>query len=107
MRVVPVFKCIEHTLPNGTKVNLYPINVLAEELGRTSQCIRQWEVAGILPPPIFKKGDLRLYTREQIDIISECACKAKLQKGRSIAKTSFSKNCHAKLAELNKKYVSK
>lgn len=43
-----------YTLKNGEKIKLYPINVLANELGRTSQTIRKWEVAGILPKPIFK-----------------------------------------------------
>ena len=42
-----------YTLKNGEKIKLYPINVLANELGRTSQTIRKWEVAGILPKPHF------------------------------------------------------
>lgn len=41
-------------LKNGVVVTLYPISTLAEELGRTSQTIRKWEVAGVLPRPIFK-----------------------------------------------------
>ena len=104
---MPVFNCKKYKLPNGDEVNLYPINVLAEELGRTPQCIRQWEIAGILPKPLFRINGIRLYTREQIDTIYSCACKAKLRKGKSIASTNFSELCHTELAKLTEKYLSK
>ena len=41
-------------LPNGKKVELFPVGVLATAVGRTSQAIRKWEVAGIIPPSFFK-----------------------------------------------------
>ena len=104
---MPVFHSKKYKLPNGEEVTLYPINVLAEELGRTPQCIRQWEISGILPKPLFRINGIRLYTKEQIDIIYDCACRAKLRKGKCIAKTSFSEMCHTELAKLAEKYISK
>lgn len=95
-------------LPNGEIVTLYYIGKLAEELGRTSQTVRKWEVSGILPKPIFKdKQGKRMYSEEQIDTIVQCAMECKLRQGYCVANTSFPKRVHEALATLNSKYISK
>ena len=95
-------------LPNGKKVELFPVGVLATAVGRTSQAIRKWEVAGIIPPSFFKdKSGKRLYTQEQIDIISGCAERAHISQGKSISRTSFKKWVHEDMEKLRKKYVRK
>lgn len=91
---------------NGEEVNLFYIDRLASELGRTPQTIRKWEVSGILPKPIFRdKLGRRLYSLEQIDAIVECAEKSNVRQGYSVANTNFSVRVHKALDEINKKYI--
>ena len=91
---------------NGEEVNLFYIDRLASELGRTPQTIRKWEVSGILPKPIFRdKLGRRLYSQEQIDAIVECAEKSNVRQGYSVANTNFSVRVHKALDEINKKYI--
>lgn len=93
-------------LPNGEIITLYYVGKLAEELGRTSQTIRKWEVSGILPKPIFKdKFGKRMYSQEQIDTIVSCALASRIRQGYSVANTSFADKVHEALADLNKKYL--
>ena len=78
---------------NGEELELFYVDRLASELGRTPQTIRKWEVSGILPKPIFKdKNNRRLYSQEQIDAIVECAEKSNVRQGYSVANTNFSKS---------------
>ena len=91
---------------NGEEVNLFYIERLASELGRTPQTIRKWEVSGILPKPIFKdKNNRRLYSQEQIDAIVECAEKSNVRQGYSVANTNFSVRVFKALNEINNRYV--
>ena len=93
------------TTINGEEVTLYPISKLASELGRSTQTIRKWEVAGILPQPIFKdKNGRRLYSLEQIEAIVDCAIKSNVRQGYSVANTNFSPKVFKALEEINKKY---
>lgn len=93
-------------LPNGNIITVYYVGKLAEELGRTSQTIRKWEVAGILPKPLFKdKMGRRMYSEEQIEVIVECAMSSNIRQGYSVANTSFADKVHDALAILNKKYL--
>lgn len=92
-------------LPNGDVVDLFYIGALASALGRNTNTIRKWEIAGIIPDPCFKdKFGRRLYTQEQIDVIVNCAEKAKIKQGASISRTSFSKWCYDELEKLKQKY---
>lgn len=93
------------TLPNGEELELFYIGTLATALGRTTNAIRKWEIAGVIPDPCFRdENGRRLYTQEQIDAIVRCAERAKIKQGLSIADTSFSTWVHKELAELREKY---
>ena len=93
------------TLPNGEELELFYIGTLATALGRTTNAIRKWEIAGVIPDPCFRdENGSRLYTQEQIDAIVRCAERAKIKQGLSIADTSFSTWVHKELAELREKY---
>ena len=93
-------------LPNGEDIELFYIGSLASALGRSTNAIRKWEIAGVIPDPCFKdsKGR-RLYSQEQIDTIVQCAERAKIKQGLSIANTSFSTWVHKELAVLRDKYA--
>ena len=91
---------------NGEEIELFYIERLASELGRTPQTIRKWEVSGILPKPIFRdKQGRRLYTQEQIDTIVACAEQSNVRQGYSVANTNFSNRVFKAFAELNNKYI--
>lgn len=92
-------------LPNGQVIELFYIGTLANALGRTTNTIRKWEIAGIIPDPCFQDAyGRRLYSQEQIDAIVRCAERAKITQGLSIANTSFSQWCHKELDALKEKY---
>ena len=92
-------------LPSGEVIELYYIGSLANALGRTTNTIRKWEIAGVIPDPCFQDANgRRLYSQEQIDAIVRCAEKAKIKQGLSIANTSFSQWCHKELEALREKY---
>ena len=92
-------------LPNGEVIELFYIGTLANALGRTTNTIRKWEIAGVIPDPCFQDANgRRLYSQEQIDAIVRCAERAKIKQGLSIANTSFSQWCHKELDALKEKY---
>ena len=97
----------DFVLPNGQKIELFYIGTLASALGRSTNAIRKWEIAGVIPDPCFKdERGRRLYSQEQIDAIVRCAEKAKIKQGLSIANTSFSAWVHKELAVLRDKYAN-
>jgi DNA-binding transcriptional MerR regulator len=93
---------------NGEKVEVFYINELAYALGRDTQTVRKWEIAGVIPKSVFKdSSNRRMYSREQIDLVVKIAEECKIKQGLSIANTSFSARVHREMAELNKKYINK
>jgi hypothetical protein len=93
------------TTPSGQTVELFYIGTLAYALGRSTNAIRKWEIAGVIPNTCFKdKFGRRMYSQEQIDAIVECAEKAQVKQGYSIANTSFKSWVHKKLDLINKNY---
>lgn len=91
---------------NGEEIELFYVDRLASELGRTPQTIRKWEVSGILPKPIFKdKNNRRLYSQEQIDAIVDCAEQSNVRQGYSVANTNFSVRVFKALHEINNRYL--
>lgn len=94
------------TLHNGQELELFYIGTLASALGRSTNAIRKWEIAGVIPDPCFKdEQGRRLYSQEQIDAIVKCAERAKIKQGLSIANTSFSTWVHKELATIREKYA--
>lgn len=94
------------TLKNGQQLELFYIGTLASALGRSTNAVRKWEIAGVIPDPCFKDElGRRLYSQEQIDVIVSCAERAKIKQGLSIANTSFSTWVHKELAVLRDKYA--
>lgn len=98
-------KKVVYSFPNGEKMDLYYIGTLATNLGRQTDTVRKWEIAGILPDTCFKDTrGCRLYSEEQIDAIVNAAAKSKIVQGKAISQTSFAKRCHEAMDELRKKY---
>lgn len=98
-------KTQKFTLPNGETIELFYIGTLAHALGRTSACIRKWEIGGILPDPMFRdtKGR-RLYSEEQIDAIVSCAERANVRQGHGISNSSFPKWVRIEWEKIKEKY---
>lgn len=70
------------SLPDGTRVEMFPIGALAKALGRNSVTIRRWIRLGLLPRATYQtkplagtRGDAgrRLWTRRQIEGIAQIA----------------------------------
>lgn len=93
---------IPYTSPTGVKTYLYNIGTLAEELGRTVQTIRKWEIGGVIPETPFKQNGRRLYSREHMDAIISCAERAKIRQGSSSThQTSFTKWVYKEFQRIN------
>lgn len=78
----------------GYSTLLYPIGMMAQHLGRSSERIRQWEIAGLIPRSPFKIDGVRYYSEEMIKTAEEAAERSRLQLSglNSIKRTSFTKN---------------
>ena len=100
-------KEVSYTTPTGIKTTLYSISTLADRLGRTSQTVRKWEIAGIIPPTPFKINGRRFYSEEHIQVIVDSAEKSKIKLGKPISGTQFSNRCYKEFERLNKLFFNK
>lgn len=97
---------------NGKELTLYPISVLADRLSmtlespRTTQTIRKWELNGVIPPAIFRVGNKRLYTMEQIDCICRVAEECDIRQGASLGLTQFSLKLFEELRKVNREILN-
>lgn len=91
----------------GVKLEAFYISTLAEALNRDPHTIRTWERTGILPDCMLRdKNNRRLYSKEQIDVIVECAEAENLRQGSNIAKTNFISLVHERLDIVKQKYIN-
>jgi len=98
-------KPIKYKLPTGKVVALYSIGVLAQEISRSTQVIKKWELSGALPKTPFKtRGKFRLYTQDQINIIVECAKTFNIRNGVSIVASGFTEEIKNKYNTLFRYY---
>lgn len=94
-------------LPNGRVVELYSIGELAFRIGRTTEVVRKWEIAGVIPPTCFHdRNGCRMYTLEQINLIVDTATECHINRGTQFSKTGFSKKLFAKWKVLMNEYFS-
>lgn len=104
---IPYSREYPYTYPNGEKTTLRSIGVLADALGRSSQTVRKWEIAGVIPKTPFKIYGARFYADEYLDAIVKSAEDAKLTgqgNNPTYHKNLFSRKCYDAFEELNKKY---
>lgn len=88
----------------GIILDLYEISYVAAALGRTNECIRQWERDKIIPPATFRdKRQRRLYHPLQIALLVYLVDKHKVNQGRPI-KPEFVAELH-QLWDQVKKYI--
>lgn len=101
-------KSVNYTFPNGEVIELFFIGTLAFSLGRASDTLRKWEIAGILPDTCFRdKMGQRLYSKEQIDVVVKAATECKISQGKPIRKTLFTKMCFDGFEALKVEYKKK
>lgn len=96
----PWGKVLPYTSPNGKTTTLYNIGYLAEQVGRTSQTIRRWEISGIIPPTPFRQQGKRLYSKEHVEAVVKYAEKYRITLGNPIPK-GFAKSLYKSFQELN------
>lgn len=86
----------------GYETTLYNSAVAGRAIGRSTQTMTKWEIAGTIPVTPFRVSGRRMYCEEQIMILMECAEKARISQGRKISQTSFSSQVQKKWNELFK-----
>lgn len=102
---MPFKKETVYEFPDGTKLQLFPVGELAYRLGRKTQAIRKWEIAGWLPKtPFSDSRGCRLYSEEMIRAIVRCAEKENIVPGRSMTKTKFAKLVKEEFEKIVRKY---
>lgn len=102
-------------LESGTSVvyTLYPISYvskcLSEALGSTksTQTIRKWEEAKIIPPCILRVRNVRLYHQEQIDLLCRIAKEENIRQGKSFTESTFRERMWAEMTELNNRLLGR
>lgn len=106
---MPIKKDGKEYLVKGKKIVLYPISKMSEQLTlfgfpRTTQTLRKWEVNGTLPPAVFKKKGIRLYTMDQIRIVCKLAKEFNIRQGHFESNDEFSKEVKKQILEWNRKF---
>jgi len=96
----------------GRDVVLYPVSRLTKALSeagypRSVQTIRLWEANNVMPPTIFRVGNKRMYTQEQIDVITAVAVECNITQGARIELTGFPERVYEELEALHAKYNSR
>jgi MerR HTH family regulatory protein len=91
------------------EVILYPISKLVSELSkagfpRNAQTIRKWENSGVTPKSIFRSGNKRLYSKEQIEAYCRVADECNIRQGYDISMAGFSERIWEELEEVNQQY---
>jgi hypothetical protein len=97
---------------NGEELILYPIAKLVDELNkrgysRDAQTIRKWETSGVTPEAIFRSGNKRLYSKDQIEAYCKIAEECNIRQGYNIAMTGFSERIWEELSVVNQRYLKK
>ena len=93
-------------LPNGKKAKVYSVGYLAYRLKRTTKTIRNWQKAGVIPPPVIRLGEQRWYLAREVEIYASVFEQERLKQGRAIEDTNFSERIHAEIAALEKELSS-
>ena len=95
----------ESTIVGGVRMELYPIGKLAERIGRSPLTVRRWHRDGIIPKAMFKNGrGWRMYTSEEIGVLSLLFEECGMRQGLPIEETSFSKRAVEEMEKLKNKY---
>jgi DNA-binding transcriptional MerR regulator len=102
----------DYTIKGLGNIKLFPIAKLSQaltdaDIPRDTQTIRKWELSGVLPKAIFRKGGKRLYSTEQIKCIVKVAKECNIKRGLSIEQTEFITRVAEELSKINKKYIEK
>lgn len=80
---------------DGQDIEFFFIGALATAMGRSSNTIRRWISAGIIPASSYRmnsasvKGQRRLWTRAEIEGIARIAREEGLPEGRNVNSTEF------------------
>ena len=99
------YKPIDWTSPTGVETKLYPIGVLAYNLGRSTQTVRKWEVSGVIPATPFKNSrGQRLYSHEMIDEVVKNAFDCHISQGSAMLGKPFANRNYKAFQKLNEKY---
>lgn len=87
----------------GYSTLLYPIGMLAQHLGRSSECVRRWEISGVIPRSPFKIDGIRYYSEEMIKTAEEAAERSRFQMSgaTSVNNTAFPRNVLQSWRELS------
>lgn len=94
------------------RIKLYPIAKLSQaltdaDIPRDTQTIRKWEVKGVVPKAIFRSGQKRLFSKEQIECIVRVAVECNIKRGSSIQNTEFIQRVWEELDKINTNYITK
>ena len=89
----------------GQELELFYVGAVCDALGRSSQTVRKWELAGIIPKTPFRDNtNKRLYLQDHIDALYECAERCGIGQGKSIGNTRFKEQVYRRFNEINRKY---
>lgn len=70
---------------DGKEKELYSISVMAEKIERQRQTVRLWEKRQVIPPAKYRTSSgARLYSKEQINVLSRLVNKYDLKQGKKI-----------------------
>lgn len=94
----PVMKVIVH----GREQELYTIGEVARRLKKSVETIRAWERQQIIPKPLYKSKNVRLYHPDEVDVMKKVIRKL----GKYAKKQDVQKEMWTALAAVRKEILS-
>lgn len=108
---MPATKPQVFVFPNGDKITLYYIGLVAKLLCVKPDTVRKWEYWGYIPSTGFRdKFNRRLYSKEQIDALVASAEKCrrrKLKKDGTFVVKSFAYEATMAFKKIQEEYSKK
>lgn len=90
----------------GKEVQMYTIGELADALGRESQTVRKWEIAGVIPKTLFRdKAKRRLYPQDIVEGLKAIGVSEEITQGVSFQNTQFKEKAHALFKKVEKELL--
>lgn len=65
------YKPVMRVFVDGKEMELYTIGNVAKQLKRSVETLRAWERQKIIPRPMYKSGNVRLYHPKEVEVMKK------------------------------------
>lgn len=97
-----MYRAKMNVIVNGKRVELYTIGYVAKQLKKSVETLRAWERQKIMPKPMYKHKQVRLYHELEIKALKKAIRKAGKHARKEALQKEIWKEIKAARAEITK-----